>query len=395
MSNICDHRDLISLYNLGHIEQHSPGLIHWHPSGMVVLDRLSDWILDLHKQKKYQQVKSPIILSQHLWEQSGHWEKYQDLMFVSSDDDSKYAVKPMSCPGHISIYSHKRRSWRELPFRMFELGHVHRKEPSGALSGWMRLRGFVQDDSHVICKNEDISSVIHNFIQMVEHAYKSFGFDKWQWKLSLRPENRHGSDDVWNKAENALREVCKNLGIVPVEAPGDGAFYGPKLEVALEDRLGRQWQCGVAQLDFVLPERFNLSYQNDQGKNECPVMVHHAVLGSLERWLSIVMEHCGELPKWLSPHQVVIHPISQDQSDVAYELAEKLVEQGLSCEVMEHGPLPGRIRSASEMKFVHQVIIGKREKENGQVSVRDCSGKSNVMDSQEWIAAVVNDLKKP
>ena len=394
-SSPSDHRDLVALYDLGHIEPHSPGLIHWHPPGMEVLDRLSRWILDLHSSHGYRQVRSPILMSQSLWERSGHWEKYQDLMFVSSDESSAYAVKPMSCPGHLAIYGHQRRSWRELPFSMFEFGQVHRKEPSGALSGWMRLRGFVQDDSHVVCMEEQVSQVIEHFVSMVGHAYKSFGFSQWQWRLSLRPEKRHGADAVWDCAEEALRQACARLGIVPQEAPGEGAFYGPKLEASLVDRLGRSWQCGVAQLDFVLPERFDLEYQDSAGGFSRPVVVHHAVLGSLERWLSIVMEHHGALPAWLSPHQIALLPVSEAQDGYAHGLAARLRQEGVSVAVLSGGPLGGRIRQAIASLHDSVVILGRKEEGAGLVSVRLPSGDSDVLSADAWIEGVLSGLSPP
>lgn len=390
-----DHRDIIALYDLGHIESHSPGLIHWHPAGMEVLDRLSEWILALHRQHGYQQVRSPILMSQSLWERSGHWEKYQDLMFVSSAEDAAYAVKPMSCPGHLAIYSHRRRSWRELPFSMFEFGQVHRREPSGALSGWMRLRGFVQDDSHVVCMESQVSEVVERFVAMVSRAYDAFGFSHWEWRLSLRPEKRHGSDEVWDRAEAALRQACARLGIVPQEAPGEGAFYGPKLEAALVDRLGRSWQCGVAQVDFVLPERFGLSYQDADGGASSPVVVHHAVLGSLERWLSIVMEHLGQLPDWLSPHQVALLPVSDAQSDYAHGLAADLRARGISVHVLEGGPLGGRLREGLSSRFAHLAVVGPREVSHGQVSARQSDGSSLSMDVAPWIQDLAAKLSSP
>ena len=395
MQSFVDHRDLVSSYDLGHIEQHSPGLIHWHPNGVRVLRKLEDWIRALHAQNRYQEVRSPAILSKALWEVSGHWEKYQDLMFVAQVEDEAYAVKPMSCPGHIGIYKHRRRSYRELPFAQFEFGHVHRKEPSGALSGWMRLRGFVQDDSHVLCSVAQIEQVIGRFVGMVSQAYGAFGFSNWSWRLSLRPEKRSGSDALWDQAEGALRQACAALGIEVVEAPGDGAFYGPKLEAAIEDRLGRQWQCGVAQVDFVLPERFDLEFQNAQGEREQPVMIHHAVLGSLERWLSIVMEHRGELPAWLSPHQVALLPIGAEQENYCHALAVELRERGVEACVLNDGPLAGRVRDVQELHYAHIAVVGKREQAQEQVSARGKDGKSVVVARKEWLDAVVASSQAP
>lgn len=395
MQSSIDHRDLVCAYDLGHIEQHSPGLIHWHPNGVRLLKRLEAWIGALHEQNGYQEVRSPALLSRALWEVSGHWDKYQDLMFVSQFDDEAYAVKPMSCPGHIGIYKHRRRSYRELPFAQFEFGHVHRKEPSGALSGWMRLRGFVQDDSHVLCAHDQIQEVIGRFVRMVSLAYAAFGFSKWSWRLSLRPEKRSGSDDVWDGAENALRQACAKLGIEVVEAPGEGAFYGPKLEAAIEDRLGRQWQCGVAQVDFILPERFELEFQNGAGERERPVMIHHAVLGSLERWLSIVMEQRGELPAWLSPHQVALLPIGAGERAYCDDLANELARRGVRACVLADGPLPGRVRDAQALHYAFIGVAGKREVADGQISARGADGKSLVEPAHAWMERISAHCQSP
>ena len=391
MSHV-DHRDLIAQYDLGHIEEHSPGLIHWHPNGQKVLNRLRQYVAQLHQDHGYQEVSSPIILHRSLWEQSGHWDKYQSNMFVVDKGDDNYAVKPMSCPGHISIYKHAKRSYRDLPMKLFEFGHVHRNEPSGALSGWMRLRGFVQDDSHVFAAPHDIAPVIKGVVQMIEKAYKDFGFAQWSWRLSLRPEKRAGSDELWDAAEQSMRDVCQSLGLDVEIAPGEGAFYGPKLEAVLKDRLGRGWQCGVAQLDFVLPERFGLQYQNDQSSMSMPVMVHHAILGSLERWISIVMEDQGQLPHWLSPQPVAICPISQHHANYAYDVAQQMRAQGIDVFVLEDGPLSGRLRQLDQRLVPFRVVVGQQEMDRAQVSVRlhhDPSQQLPVDEAIKWIGGQI------
>lgn len=396
MLDLSDHRNQIMAYDLGHIEEHSPGLIHWHANGVKVLRKLESWMLRLHEQYNYQEVRSPALLSKSLWEQSGHWEKYQDLMFVAQIDEKEaYAVKPMSCPGHIGIYQQKRRSYRDLPFAQFEFGHVHRYESSGSLSGWMRLRGFVQDDSHVLCEPNQIDEVISQFVEMVQQAYQAFGFEQWNWQISLRPEKRAGDDALWDQAENALRQACLRLGIVAREVEGEGAFYGPKLEASLVDRLGRSWQCGVAQVDFVLPGRFGLSYQNAQGEQEKPVMIHHAVLGSLERWLSIVMEHHKKLPNWLSPHAVALLPISIKQEEQAQALAKALRKKGIHVSVVAEGPLGGRVRDAKDQLYAHIAVLGNQEIEKGSISLRKDDGSSEQMPQQSWIEMLSQDLSAP
>ena len=392
-----DHRDLVRAHDLGHIQEHSPGLIHWHPAGRRLIKRLQEDIGALHAAYGYEEVASPLIMHRSLWEQSGHWDKYQAHMFVAQggdQDEGVYAIKPMSCPGHINIYQHRRRSFRELPMRLFEFGHVHRREPAGALSGWMRLRGFVQDDSHVFCAHSHIQQVVREWGEMVQQVYHAFGFSHWSWSLSLRPEHRSGSDAVWDQAEQALRAACVAMDVVVNEKPGEGAFYGPKLEAVLVDRLGRSWQCGVAQLDFVLPQRFDLSYQDSDGSAQVPVLVHHAVVGSLERWMSIVMEHHGALPDAYAPHVVAVLPISQDQAAAARALADQLQVQGVPAVVLEDGPLPGRLRQADERLIPHRWVLGRRELAEGSISVRVAHDPPQVVPQDQAVADLVARLDR-
>lgn len=384
-----DHRRLIQVYDLGHTNPQSPGIIHWHPNGVKVLQRLEAFVRRLHVQRGYQEVRTPALLSRQLWEQSGHWEKYRQAMFVADgpDGEGAYAVKPMSCPGQIDIYRHRRRSYRELPMRLFEFGQVHRREPSGALSGWLRLRGFTQDDSHVFLAVDQLDQVVADFVGMVGQAYPAFGFQKWKWRLSLRPERRAGSDLLWNEAETRLRQVCARLGLEVEECPGEGAFYGPKLKAVLEDRLGRQWQCGVVQLDFVLPERFDLAYQGRDGRDDHrPVVVHHAVLGSLERWLAISLEHNGRLPDWMAPVIVGVCPVGAEQNEAAHDLVARLDEVGVSARVWSDDPLKGRLRELAQAKVPVWAVLGRREVEHGDVSVRRAQGEAVVCNVEGWVA---------
>lgn len=381
-----DHRDLIVAHDLGHIEEHSPGLIHWHPHGVRVLRKLEALLRNLHEEQGYQEVRTPQMLSQALWVRSGHWDKYRANMFVvqQGDEEAAYAVKPMSCPGQIGVYDHRRRSHRELPLRLFEFGHVHRNEPSGALSGWLRLRGFVQDDSHVFAAEAQLEAVIARFGAMVQQVYALFGFESWSWRLSLRPESRAGTDDQWDRAEAALRQACAALNLEVVEAPGEGAFYGPKLEAVLRDRLGRSWQCGVAQVDFVLPERFGLSFQNAEGNPEQPVLVHHAVVGSLERWLAIVMEHLSGLPDWLVPVAVGVCPVGPAQVPAAVAAVAQMKAAGVPAEVCGEGPLAGRLRALAARRVPVWAVIGPREAGSGQLSVRRPDGAARVVEGADW-----------
>lgn len=365
-----DHRSLVQAMNLAHFEEHSPGVVFWHPPGVVVIQRLEAFIRALHQHEGYNEVRSPQLLSRSLWERSGHWSKYRDGMYVVAEDD--LALKPMSCPGHLAIYASARRSYRELPYRMFEFGAVHRREPSGALAGLLRLRGFVQDDAHVVVARGQIQDSVAAFIRMVERAYPALGFDRWSYRLALRPEVRAGSDEDWDAAEDALRQAIGALGLEAEEEVGGGAFYGPKLEVVLHDRLGRAWQCGVIQVDFVLPkpEHFNLVFQNSEGEGEQPVLLHHAVLGSLERFLAIALEHHGGLPDGLSPQPIAICPISQAQAESAEGLAVAFRKAGMQAIICEEGPLPGRLRHLADQHVPWWLILGNREVAAGQVMVR-------------------------
>lgn len=382
-----DHRDLVQAMDLAHFEAHSPGVAFWHAPGVKVLRRLEAFCRHLHDAEGYNEVRSPQLLSRSLWEQSGHWDKYQDLMYVVRGED--LALKPMSCPGHMAIYADARRSYRDLPFRLFEFGAVHRQEPSGALSGLLRLRGFVQDDAHVILAREQIQEGVAAFVRMVERAYPAMGFSDWSYRLALRPEQRAGDDALWDAAEGALRDAMASLGLQAEEEPGGGAFYGPKLEVVLRDRLGRAWQCGVVQVDFVLPAKFGLRFQNSAGGSEEPVMLHHAVFGSLERFLAILLEHHGGLPEGLAPQPVAVCPISEAQAAAAAALVRDLREAGVPAHLVSEGPLNGRLRHLAQAHVPVWAILGEREVAQGQVMVRrrgDAQGR--LWAQAEWVAAV-------
>ena len=303
------------------------------------------------------------------------------------------AIKPMSCPGHIEVFKSRPRSYRELPLKLFEFGHVHRKEASGALSGWLRLRGFVQDDSHVFASLEQLPALIDQFVELVEQAYPKFGFEEWSWKISLRPEQRAGSEEGWDQAERALREACQARGLLVEEKPGEGAFYGPKLEAVLKDRLGRSWQCGVVQVDFVLPDRFELEYQDAKGQWVRPVMLHHAVLGSLERWLAIVMEHHGGLPDALHPQPVAVLPVSDRHSEKAKEWA-KAIEQSIQRPVviLDKGPLKGRLKEADGLMIPWRWVVGDQEQDiKGIGSVRRGHESVQSMSLEEWVDLVAKE----
>lgn len=382
-----DHRSLLQAMDLAHVEEHSPGVVFWHPLGVKMLRRLENFCRHLHEEEGYLEVRSPQLLSRSLWERSGHWQKYRDAMYVVNDGD--LALKPMSCPGHLAMYADARRSYRDLPFRLFEFGAVHRQEPSGALSGLFRLRGFVQDDSHVVLARSQVQEGVEAFVRMVERAYPALGFDRWSYRISLRPEARSGEDSEWDAAEDALRQAAYSLGLAFEEAPGEGAFYGPKLEVVLHDGLGRSWQCGVVQVDFVLPRQFDLSFQNAAGDVERPVVLHHAVLGSLERFVAILMEHHGGLPDGLAPCPVAVCPIGERQQSSARALVAQLKANGVPARAVEDGPLNGRLRHLAQAHVPVWAIVGAREEAQGNVMVRrrgDAEG--HVWDRDAWVQAV-------
>ena len=382
-----DHRDLIQAMDLAHQEEHSPGMVFWHPMGHRVWRRLEHFVRHLHAEEGYEEVRSPQLLSRSLWEQSGHWAKYQDLMYVDREGDM--AIKPMSCPAHLAMYAQVPRSYRELPYRLFEFGAVHRREKSGALSGWLRLRGFVQDDSHIVLARSQLKEGIAGFVRMVEKAYRVLGFSDWSYRLALRPEQSAGNDEDWASAESALRSAVHALGLEAEEAPGEGAFYGPKLEVVLRDRLGRAWQCGVIQVDFVLPkpEHFDLGFQNAAGERERPVLLHHAVLGSMERFLAILLEHHEGLPDGLHPVPVALCPVSEAQAAAAERLAQQLREEGVPVEVHHEGPLSGRLRHLAQRRIPWWGVVGPQEEAAHQVMVRRRGEQAGrLWDQSAWVA---------
>lgn len=386
-----DHRRLLRALDLAHFEPHSPGVVFWHPAGLRVLRRLEACSRNLHESEAYEEVRSPQLLNQSLWERSGHWSKYRENMFVVSDGEHSgaLALKPMSCPGHIALFDHRRRSYRELPLRLFEFGAVHRNEPSGSLSGLLRLRGFVQDDAHVFAEPDRLNDSIGSFVRLVEQAYPRFGFERWAYRLALRPAVRAGDDALWDKAETALREACRAHGISPLEVPGEGAFYGPKLEVVLTDRLGREWQCGVIQVDFVLPQNFDLSYSAASGESERPVLLHHAVFGSLERWLAVVLEHHGGLPDGLCPEPVRVLPLSEATEGDARRVWQALRNAGVPAGWDAQGPLSGRLREAAEAHVPLWAVVGPREAASASVSVRRRGQpRAHVGSWQAWVQEV-------
>ena len=386
-----DHRKLGKQLDLFHLQDEAPGMVFWHPDGWTLWQ-----IIEQHMRKElnaagYKEVKTPTIMDRTLWEKSGHWENYQENMFTTQSEKRDYAVKPMNCPGHVQIFNKALRSYRELPLRLAEFGSCHRNEPSGALHGLMRVRGFVQDDAHIFCTEDQIDSEAQAFNRLVMKIYKQFGFTDVAIKLSLRPDKRAGSDDIWDKAENGLRSALKACGVEWEELPNEGAFYGPKVEYHIKDALGRSWQCGTIQLDFVLPERLDAEYVTEDNGRARPVMLHRAILGSLERFIGILIEnHAGAFPVWLAPVQVVAMSISEHQADYCLQVVEELKKLGIRAVADIRSEKIGyKIREHSTRKLPYQIVVGDKEKEQNQIAVRqkgDDLGQMSVAEFAKRIA---------
>ena len=394
-----DHRKLGKQLDLFHLQDEAPGMVFWHPKGWALWQ-----VIEQHMRKElnaagYKEVKTPQIIDKTFWEKSGHWENYKDNMFVTSSEKREYAVKPMNCPGHVQIFNNGLRSYRDLPMRLAEFGSCHRNEPSGALHGLMRVRGFVQDDAHIFCTEDQIVDEARAFNELLVRIYKQFGFHDVAVKLSLRPEQRAGSDEVWDKAEQGLRDALTACGVEWEELPGEGAFYGPKIEYHVKDALGRSWQCGTLQLDFVLPERLNAEYVTENNDRARPVMLHRAILGSLERFIGILIEnHAGSFPLWLAPVQMVIMNITENQADYCREVAAKLQAAGFRVELdLRNEKIGYKIRDNSQYRFPYQIVVGDKEKQENKVAVRrkaEDLGSLNVDDfiaqlQQETAAALI------
>lgn len=372
-----DHRKLAKVLDLFHLQDEAPGMVFWHPKGWTLWQQIEQYMRQRLDAAGYLEVKTPLVMDRVLWERSGHWDNYRDNMFVTESEKRDYAVKPMNCPGHVQIFNHGLRSYRELPLRLAEFGSCHRNEPSGALHGLMRVRGFVQDDAHIFCTEDQIVSEVRAFNDLLVSVYKDFGFEDVAVKLSLRPEKRAGSDEVWDKAEDGLREALRASGVAWIELPGEGAFYGPKIEYHIKDALGRSWQCGTMQLDFVLPERLDAEYVAEDNTRKRPVMLHRAILGSLERFIGILIENfAGSFPLWLAPKQAVVMSISEHQADYAQSVLEQLVAAGYRVEAdLRSEKISYKIREHSLQKLPYQLVVGEKEKAASVVSVRARGGQ--------------------
>ncbi|NVK22904.1 MAG: threonine--tRNA ligase [Kangiellaceae bacterium] len=372
-----DHRKIGKAQDLFHIQEEAPGMIFWHDKGWSIYKTLEQYIRDRLKEHNYQEVKTPQIVDRTLWEKSGHWDKFADDMFTLHSDQRDYAIKPMNCPCHVQIFNVGLKSYRDLPLRMAEFGSCHRNEPSGALHGIMRLRNFVQDDAHIFCTEAQIQSEVSKFIELLYDVYADFGFTEVIVKLSTRPEQRVGSDEVWDKAESALAEALKANGIEFEYQPGEGAFYGPKIEFTLKDCLGRHWQCGTMQVDFSMPGRLGAEYVAENGEKEVPVMLHRAILGSLERFIGILIEEYeGKFPAWLAPTQAVIMNITDKQAEFCEKTAETLKNKGFKVNLdLRNEKIGFKIRGQTLARVPYLLVVGDREVENNHVAVRTREGE--------------------
>ncbi|MDO4776271.1 MAG: threonine--tRNA ligase [Cardiobacteriaceae bacterium] len=388
-----DHRKIGKQQDLFHLQEEAPGMVFWHAKGWTMYREIENYMRGKLKKYGYQEVQGPQILDRSLWEKSGHWDKFGGNMFTCCIDERDYAVKPMNCPGHVQIFNQGLRSYRELPLRYAEFGVCHRNEPSGTLHGIMRVRRFVQDDGHIFCTRAQIRAEIERTCEMVYEVYKDFGFNEVELALSTRPEKRVGSDEIWDEAERDLKEALEAQGVAYRLQPGEGAFYGPKIEFTLRDSIGRRWQCGTIQLDFSMPERLGAAYIDENGEKQTPVMIHRAVLGSLERFIGILIEqHAGWLPFWLSPVQAVVMPITDAQADYAADVAEKLNAAGLRVEKdLRNEKISYKIREHTLQRIPYMLVAGDREKAAGTLSVRTRDGKDlGVLGMDEVIARMQN-----
>ena len=359
-----DHRKLGRELDLFHIDDHAPGVVFWHPKGWAIWQGVEQYMRKVYQDNGYQEVKGPQLIDRSLWELSGHWDKYKDAMFTTESEKRDYALKPMNCPGHILLFKQGIKSYRDLPLRYGEFGQCHRNEPSGALHGIMRVRGFTQDDGHIFCTEDQILDECVAYTTLLQKVYRDFGFTDILYKVATRPEKRIGTDEMWDKSEGALMESLRRSGCEFVITPGDGAFYGPKIEYTLKDALGRQWQCGTMQVDFSMPQRLGAEYVAESGERHPPVMLHRAIVGSLERFIGILVEqHAGALPSWLAPVQVVVACITEGQADYVREVVNTLQKLGVRAQAdLRNEKITYKIREHSLQKVPFILVVGDKEK---------------------------------
>ncbi|MGH8751273.1 MAG: threonine--tRNA ligase, partial [Burkholderiales bacterium] len=372
-----DHRKLGRQLDLFHTQDEAPGMVFWHPKGWTIWQQIEQYLRRVLSEKGYQEVRCPQILDRSLWEKSGHWEMFHENMFTTESEKRDYAVKPMNCPGHVQIFNQGLKSYRDLPLRLAEFGSCHRNEPSGALHGLMRVRAFTQDDAHIFCTEAQIQDEVSNFIDLLQQVYADFGFTEILVKLSTRPPKRVGAEELWDKAEKALEAALNGKQLQWELQPGEGAFYGPKIEFSLKDCLGRVWQCGTVQLDFSMPGSLGAEYVDEHSGRQVPVMLHRAVLGSMERFIGILLEHhAGALPLWLAPVQAVVLNISQGQAVYAQKVCKELEKAGFRVECdLRNEKITYKIREHSLQKLPYQVIVGDKEVAAQKVAVRTRSGQ--------------------
>ena len=390
-----DHRKLGRELNLFHIDDHAPGVVFWHPKGWTVWQEVEQYMRRVYRDNGYLEVKGPQILDKTLWEKTGHWDKYRENMFTTESEKRDYALKPMNCPGHLLIFKQGIKSYRDLPLRYGEFGQCHRNEPSGGLHGIMRVRGFTQDDGHIFCTEDQIQGEVTAFTALLQKVYKDFGFSEIIYKLSTRPEKRIGTEESWDRAEKALAEGLRASGCEFEYLPGEGAFYGPKIEYTLRDALGRPWQCGTIQVDPNLPERLDAEFVGEDGARHRPLMLHRAIVGSLERFIGILIEqHAGALPTWLAPTQVVVLNITDSQAEYARDVAKTLQNQGLRVELdLRNEKITYKIREHSLQKVPFILVLGDKEKAAGAAAVRARGNQDlGVMAVESFVERILEDI---
>jgi threonyl-tRNA synthetase len=372
-----DHRKIAKALDLFHLQEEGPGLVFWHPKGWSIWQVVEQYMRRVYRESGYQEVRCPQILDVSLWKKSGHWDNYQDNMFFTESEKRTYALKPMNCPGHVQVFNHGLHSYRDLPIRYGEFGACHRNEPSGALHGILRVRGFTQDDGHIFCTPSQVEAEVTAFHQQALKVYRDFGFSEPQIKIALRPESRLGDDATWDRAEDALRAALSACGVAWEELPGEGAFYGPKIEYHLKDAIGRTWQLGTMQVDFMMPGRLGAEYVDEHSARQHPVMLHRAIVGSMERFIGILIEnHAGAFPAWLAPVQAVLLNITDAQADYIAGLKKALANQGLRVEAdLRNEKVGYKIREHTLQKVPYLLVAGDREKETGTLAVRTRSGE--------------------
>ncbi|MCB5189236.1 threonine--tRNA ligase [Methylobacillus arboreus] len=390
-----DHRKLGRQLDFFHMQDEAPGMVFWHPRGWAIWQEVEQYMRNMFREFGYQEVRTPTIMDRVMWEKSGHWQNYHDNMFTTASENRDYAVKPMNCPGHVQIFNNSLHSYRDLPLRLAEFGSCHRNEPSGALHGLMRVRGFTQDDAHIFCTEDQVKAEVANFIVMLYKAYQDFGFTDVLVKLSTRPEKRVGSDESWDKAEESLAAALRENNLEFDLQPGEGAFYGPKIEFTLKDSLGRLWQCGTIQLDFNLPERLGAEYVDEDNTRKHPVMLHRAIVGSMERFIGILIENfAGAMPVWLAPLQAMVLNISDGQAEYVASVVDELKKNGFRVESdLRNEKITYKIREHSLQKLPYLLVAGEREMQAGQVAVRTRKGEDlGSMPISAFIERLKNDI---